>query len=320
VSPALRAVPRRSGPAVSVGQARARVGGAEIAVPASAANLGPGFDTVAVALQLYLRVRVCDVSDSKVNGLTFDHCGSALTGDNLIEHAFRDMAEQEDMEFPSLSLEVRTEIPIRGGLGSSAAATVAGLRLYEQLTGSRPHRDLLSIATRLDQHADNVSAALLGGLTISCVTDERKVISRVIRWPEQLQFVVAMPTLEVPTAESRKVLPDEYSRSDAVFNLQRALLLVYALQHGQLDIVREVMRDRWHQPYRALLVPGLVDALALEHPKLVGVCLSGSGPAILALASGAFTEIEQLLGNIYARLNVPCAVRTIAAHQPGAAS
>jgi len=123
MSTGLRAVPRHAGPRVSVAQARARIGGCEIAIPASAANLGPGFDAIAVALQLYLRVRVCEVFDGSRNGLDFDLCGTPLTGENYIERAFRAMAEAEQLEFPSLAIEVRTEIPMKGGLGSSAAAT-----------------------------------------------------------------------------------------------------------------------------------------------------------------------------------------------------
>ena len=126
MSAGLRAVPKHEGPRVSVAQARARIGGCEIAIPASAANLGPGFDAIAVALQLYLRVRVCEVFDGSTNGLTFDLCGTPLTGENYIERAFRSLADAERLEFPSLSIEVRTDIPMKGGLGSSAAATVAG--------------------------------------------------------------------------------------------------------------------------------------------------------------------------------------------------
>jgi homoserine kinase len=114
------------------------------------------------------------------------------------------------------------------------------------------------------------------------------------------------------------VLPDQYARADAVFNLQRALLLVHAIERGDFGTIREALRDRWHQSYRACLVPGLAEALAMEHPQLRGVCLSGSGPAVLALATGAFEEIERRMSNIYAGLRIPCTVRTIAAHQPGA--
>jgi homoserine kinase len=315
VTTGLGAVPKHQ---VSVAQARARVGGLEIAVPASAANIGPGFDALAVALQIYLRLRVCEVADGPPGGLRFDLCGTPLTGDNYIERAFRAMADAEGLEFPSLALEVRTDIPMKGGLGSSAAATVAGLRLFEALAGPREGRDLLRAATELDVHADNVSACLLGGLTMSCVAEDGRVFARSVRWPESIGFVVASPAVHVATPDARRVLPETYARADAVFNLQRALLLVHAIERCDLAVVREALKDRWHQPYRAALVPGLAEALVLEHPSLVGVCLSGSGPSVLALATGDFGDIAALMRGIYARLGVPCLVRAVAAHQPGA--
>lgn len=318
MSASLRAVPRHAGPRVSVTQARARVGGCEIAIPASAANLGPGFDSIAVALQLYLRVRVAEVYDGSVNGLEFSFCGAELTGENYIERAFRALAEAEQLEFPSLAIEVRTDIPMRGGLGSSAAATVAGLRLFERLAGPREDRDLLRLATELDVHADNVAAALLGGLAISCVAEDGRVFASSVAWPPSIGFVVASPAVHLATPDARRVLPDSYSRADAVYNLQRALLLVHAIEHGELAVVPEALRDRWHQPYRAALVPGLTEALALEHPSLLGVCLSGSGPSVLALCTGDFGVIADQLTAVYAHLHVPCAVRAVAAHQPGA--
>jgi homoserine kinase len=302
---------------VSLDEARRRVLGRELAVPASTANLGAGFDSLAVALQMYLRVRVCDVSAESSNGLAFDLCGKPLSGDNYIERAFRSLADRDRLSFPSLSLEVKSEIPMRGGLGSSAAATVAGLRLYAQLTGRMDVDDLLTEATRLDRHADNVSAALLGGLTLSCVTDSGRVIARAIAWPSDVRAVVAMPGVEVATPEARKVLPAAYPLEDAVFNLQRALLFVHAIERREYAVVREAMRDRWHQPQRATIIPGLDAALALEHPDLIGACLSGSGPAVVAFATGAYDEIERLLLGIYDRLGVPCQVRTVSAHQPG---
>jgi homoserine kinase len=302
---------------ISVAEARARVGGAVIAVPASSANLGPGFDTLAVALRLYLRLRVCAVLDGPTSGLEFDLCGTRLDGDNYVERSFRAVAEAEGMEFPSLSLQVSSDIPVQGGLGSSAAATVAGLLLYERLAGPRPERDLLTLATALDEHADNVAAALLGGLVTTCVADDGRVIARAVPWPDRIRFVVASPAVHLATSDSRRVLPDVVPLADAVFNLQRALLLVQALEHGSFAEVREALRDRWHQPFRAAIVPGFTELLALEHPDLLGVCLSGSGPSVLALCVDAEESVSAAVSAVYDRLGVPCVVRRLEAHQPG---
>jgi homoserine kinase len=313
VSASLRAVPKHAGPRVSVAQARARIGGAQIAVPASAANLGPGFDAVAVALSLYLRVRVSEILDHSTNGLTFQFADQA-PADNYIERAFRVIASEEQLEFPSLSLDVETEIPMQAGLGSSAAATVAGLLLYDRLAGPRHDRDLLSVATRLEGHPDNVAAALQGGLTVSCVTDDGRVIARSTPWPSSVRFVAATPQIALATTDARRVLPESIPRADAVFNLQRALLLLRAVHGGELELLREALRDRWHQPYRAPLVPGLEEALALRHPHLLGVCLSGSGPTILALCTGSVDEISAMLADVYRRRELRAHVRVLAAH------
>jgi homoserine kinase len=297
--------------------AKARVRDCVLAVPASSANLGPGFDTLAVALRLYLRLRVCDVLEGPPNQLQFDMCGTRLGGDNFVERSFRAAAEAERVQFPSLSLEVRSEIPVQGGLGSSAAATVAGLLLYERIAGPREGRDLLTLATELDEHADNVAAAMLGGLVTTCVLDDGRVIARAVPWPDRIRFVVASPAVQLATSDSRRVLPEAIARADAVFNLQRALLLVQALEHGAHGYVREALRDRWHQPFRAAIVPGFAKLLELRHPELLGVCLSGSGPSVLALCTGADAEIAASIEAVYDRIGVPCVVRTLAAHQPG---
>ena len=138
----------------------------EIRVPASIANLGPGFDTLAVAVQLYLNLSVT-VLDGK-NELTFEFPGITIDGENYIERAFHFAARQRGGDFPSLHVVVHTEIPMKSGLGSSAAATVAGLRLYEAVAGPLPEQGLLNAACALEGHPDNVAAALVGGVVVGC--------------------------------------------------------------------------------------------------------------------------------------------------------
>jgi homoserine kinase len=128
--------------------------------------------------------------------------------------------------------------------------------------------------------------------------------------------VVATPAAEVETAAARKVLPQQISLRDGVFNLQRALLLVRALETGQYEDLREALADRWHQPTRQTFVPGLPEALALDHPAILGVCLSGSGPSIAVLAADRHPEAASALGDIYKRLGVAYTIRTLSAHQP----
>ena len=130
----------------------------------------------------------------------------------------------------------------------------------------------------------------------------------------QVRFVAATPDVRVKTPDARRVLPEVITREDAIFNLQRVALLLHAVQFDRPELLREALRDRWHQPYRAALVPGLAEALTLEHPDLLGVCLSGSGPTVVALVAAETGGIEQALTDIYARLNVPCRLRVLKAH------
>jgi len=293
--------------------------GAEIAVPGSIANLGPGFDTLAVAVQLYLRVRILHINQRQKKALRFKFVDQQLQGDNAIEHAFRCVAYRHGFEFPTLSLEVRSDIPMRAGLGSSAAATVAGLRLFELLTGERPVQELLSIASELEGHPDNAAAALLGGLASSCQAADESVIAVSSPWPHSVGFVVLTPEIPLRTLDSRNVLPTQIDRSDAVFNLQRVSLLLNSVQSGDFRLMKEALRDRWHQPHRQRLVPGLEKLLALDHPDLLGVCLSGSGPSIVALAQQNLGDIGDLMSEAYLPLGIPHQVRILRAHQPSSA-
>ncbi|MGI8962499.1 MAG: homoserine kinase [Bryobacteraceae bacterium] len=284
----------------------------KISVPGSIANLGPGFDTLAVAVQLYLRLHVR--VETGTNELHFNFRGGQLDGENYIERAFRFVARQNGGFLPSLSIEVDSDIPTRAGLGSSAAATVAGLRLYEAITSPLPQRELLNAACALECHPDNVAAALFGGLTASCQLPDASVLAVRLQWPESLGFVVLTPEAPLSTAASRDALPDKISRDDAVFNLQRLAVLLHALQSRDFSLLREALRDRIHQPSRLSLVAGLEKALSLEHPDLLGVCLSGAGPSIVALAERNFEAIESLLRNSFLPLGLTFTIRKIRAH------
>jgi homoserine kinase len=297
---------------------RVRSEPADIVVPASVANLGPGLDTLAVALELYLHVRARSLPGQGRNELRFNFVGFELDGENFIERAFRFMAVRAGVDFTSLSVEVRSEIPSRSGLGSSAAATVAGLRLYDAFYGPFPVQELLNVACELEGHPDNAAAALFGGLTTSCELDDSSVVALSMPWPEAVRFVVLTPDLGLETSASRRALPKQLRREDAVFNLQRVALLLQALQSGEYCLLREALRDRCHQPFRLMLVPGLEQLLELKHPDLLGVCLAGAGPSILALVEKNAEPVRELLTRAYKPLGIPFTVRTLRAYQNGA--
>ncbi len=284
----------------------------EIVVPGSIANLGPGFDTLAVAVQLYLRLKVTVVEGSEK--LDFDFVDQTLTGENYIERAFRFLARQTGATFPSLKIEVRTEIPMRAGLGSSAAASVAGLRLFEALHGPLPTQALLNAACYLEGHPDNAAAALLGGLTASCQLPDGSAYAATFPWPHSLAFVVLTPDMALATSEARRVLPTHIPRADVIFNLQRLALFLQLLHSGNFGLLKQAMSDRLHQPYRQSLVPGLEAALHLEHEDLLGVCLSGAGPSSVAVAEKNVGAIESLLANTYEPIGIPYQIRVLRAH------
>jgi len=202
------------------------------------------------------------------------------------------------------------------GLGSSAAAAVAGLRLFERVTQPLPEGVLLAVATSLEGHADNAAAALHGGLTSVIEREGDEPVALRWQWPEDLRFVVATPSVGLSTSKARAALPDSLPRRDAVFNMQRVLSLVHALQSGEYDLLRESVRDRWHQRARAALVPQLGEVLGLEDPAILASFLSGAGPSVALVARGDFERLEQLLASTYERAGCPVTVRTLAVHQP----
>lgn len=294
--------------------------GSEVRVPGSVANLGGGFDTLGVAVQLYLRARIVDVNDDGGAKLVVTKSTPPVHGANALERAFDVIAARTGRSAPTVFVEVTSEVPMAAGLGSSAAATVAGLRVFERVTGPVPDAVLLAAATEAEGHADNAAPALFGGL--NSVLDVKGADPVALRWawPDDLRLVVATPAIGLATSKARGVLPEQVRRVDAIFNLQRVLSLVHALQHREYGRIREAVKDRWHQPARASLVPLLEEALALDDPDVVGAFLSGAGPSVAAIARvETAPRVERLMSAMYGRARVEATVRVLAVHD-GASS
>jgi homoserine kinase len=213
---------------------------------------------------------------------------------------------------------VTSDIPMAAGLGSSAAATVAGLRIFERVTKPIDDEVLLGVATALEGHADNAAPALFGGLNSVLQVEHGDPVAMRWTWPDEVRLIVATPAIGLATAKARAALSDHVSRADAIFNLQRVLSLVHALQHREYDRVREAVNDRWHQPARASLVPLLGEVLAIEDPDVLGAFLSGAGPSVALLVRGNVARVEQLLASVYQRGGVDATVRTLTVHQGAA--
>jgi len=283
-----------------------------ITVPASIANLGPGLDTLALAVTLYLRVRVRRVEGT--NSLQFHFGELELAGENLIERGFRRLAG--DREFPSLEIDVETEIPLRSGLGSSSAALVAGFRIYETIFGPQPPDALLTAGCELEGHPENVAAALLGGLVACCQRPDGRVIALTANWPRALQIVVATPETQLETRKSRQVLPQSVPLSSAVSNVQRVAILLEALRTRNYGVLAEAFHDCLHQPSRCAIVPGLDRLLALRHPDVLGVFLSGSGPSLAAVATRHLPAVAEVIAGTFRDAGVNCQTRIVRVQPP----
>jgi homoserine kinase len=269
-----------------------------VRVPASSANLGPGFDTLGIALSLYLecRVRPAERLTIRVSGRDV---GTIPTDENnLIWRTAVEVAESEGREMPAVELNVSTEIPLGKGLGSSASALVAGVAIASGALelGWDDHR-ILDVAARMEGHPDNVAAAVLGSFTTAAIGSDG--VTRAIRLevPDAFSVAVVCPDFELATKGMRGVLPQSYSKEDAVFNLQRATLLVAAFATGARYAFPEALADRLHQPYRMGQVPGMEEILNLRMPGLLGCALSGAGPSILVLyETGSHGTAEAVKG------------------------
>lgn len=299
----------------------------EVRVPASTANLGAGFDCLGLALELYLRVRASVLSGPGARTVArsqgVDGSSSLPTSPerNLILRAMRHTAESEGLKLPPLRLAVRNEIPMASGLGSSAAATVAGVALAFIINGKPvPKETALRYANEMEGHADNVGAALFGGLVVTLTRPDGGVAAVTRRWPKMIRIVTVTPDVPLETEKSRGVLPQSVKRTDAVHNLQRSALLVAAIEDRRYDLLWDALQDRLHQPYRQSLIPGLAGVLAMPRmPGLLGLALSGAGPSVIALATAQFDEIGKAIASHFERSGLTSTIRKLEAAQEGLA-
>jgi homoserine kinase len=268
-----------------------------IQVPATTTNLGPGFDCLGMALRLYNRLHV----ETAAAGLVIEVIGEGaelLPRDerNLVYQVMRDTFAGLGVPLPGLRLRLENGIPIGRGLGSSAAATLAGIAAARVLAGAPLDPEaMLAPSVAREGHPDNVVPALVGGFTVAAVR-EGEVEYFKLPVPPALRAVLLVPDLILETARAREVLPREVSRADAVHNLQGSALVVAALMTGQIERLGTAMADRLHQPYRAALIPGMLEALAAGRAAgALGACLSGAGSTLLAFATARFTEIGEAM-------------------------
>ncbi len=280
-----------------------------VRVPATSANLGPGFDCLALALRLRNRFEVRirpnasgshAASEVEVLGAP-DHVGLlARKRENLFLYAFRMLCERVGVESPPLDVRIHVHLPPSRGLGSSATAVVGGLLAANtMLGGPLDVGELLELAVTCEpgQHADNVAAALLGGLVVTGVRDAAgRIQSLTLPVPPALRAVLFIPDMPMSTIKGRSLLPPVYTRHDATFNLGRVALLLGALQSGRLDLLATAMDDRLHQQYREQLFPALGTLIAAANGAGAhGSCLSGGGSSVLALVTDGADTVREAM-------------------------
>jgi homoserine kinase len=297
---------------------------AEIRLPASTSNLGPGFDCFGLALKLYLTVRATPVPGSealcrvKTTGAD-DNEALPRNEDNLIYRAMTFVARREGVTLPPVALEVHNEIPLASGLGSSGAAIVAGMKLCGLMaTHELTDQVVQNYSTEFEGHPDNVSASLYGGFLASAVSSDGNVISAKFDWPAHIRVVVVSPHSQLPTHVARAALPATVSHQDAVYNLQRTALFTAAIAQQRYDMLWEATRDRLHQQHREALVPGSVEALALPQMQgLLGVALSGAGPSIVAFVYDNDEEIGARIASCFNEHKIESTVRMLEVDNDG---
>lgn len=262
-------------------------------LPATSANLGPGFDALGLAMALYLTIDVAeaDAFSIRATGRNADLCGDA--DHSLIFTTYSSVLAANGKAVKPLHLELENEIPLGMGCGSSAAALLAGVLLanhFGELNWTE--QQILEEACRREGHPDNVAACFLGGMTASA-DDGNRIITATCGQNINWKLLVALPSASLATEKARALLPATYSRADAVANVQNAALLVSAFALNRGDLLQAAMQDRIHQPYRMEACPLLPRLLPLNGtPGVLGVALSGAGPSVLVIAEEAADGLQ----------------------------
>lgn len=278
-----------------------------VRAPASTANLGPGFDAIGLALDLWNEVTI-DTEGEPGAVINEGREAALLEGrENLIVRAMRTLADEVDQQLPDFALWARTEIPVARGLGSSAAALVAGLVAANRLLDlGLSDDDLYAVAWRIEGHGDNVGAALFGGAVLA-VPNLRQAVPL---WPREgfaLTTVVYIPNATGATWAARAALPATVPHADATFNVLAAAGLAMGLRLGDCALIGASMHDRLHEPYRARLYPHLEPMrTAAREAGALGAALSGAGPTVIALTTpDRAAAVQKAMTAVATRLDIP---------------
>ncbi len=304
-----------------------------VKVPATTANLGPGFDCMGMALPVYNTITIEETvlpgtgieinainDDASADDLLFEHI--PLDETSIIYKAVELLYNSIGQTPSELKITVQSQIPIARGLGSSASVIVGGLIAANELLG-KPADEvaLLSIATEVEGHPDNVTPAIVGGLVITSQEDDGSIVYKKLDWPEEWSITVCVPDYELSTDISRSVLPKEVPMADAVFNAKHLGMFVHAVHTKDAELMKLALHDKLHQPYRMKLVPGLDKIMEnLKHEEnVLGCVLSGAGPSIIVISQkNGLDKIKSIVKDTWEEMNVKVNIMTLPVEQQGA--
>ncbi len=304
-----------------------------VKVPATSANLGPGFDCLGIALPIYNTVTIDETvlpgtgveinilsQDENFDDLIIDHIP---TDENSIVYKAVELLYNSIGQTPSeLKINIQTQIPVTRGLGSSAAVIVGALIAANHLLGDPADESaILSIATEIEGHPDNVTPAVVGGLVLSSMEDDGSILYRKIDWPEDWAITVCVPDVELATEISRSVLPENVPMQDAVFNTKRMGMLIQAIHTQDEELMKAALTDKLHQPYRAKLVPWMDEInQSIKHDDdIFGCVLSGAGSTVLVISKQNATDrVRSKISEVMTNLNVKAEIKTLKVENDGA--
>ncbi len=304
-----------------------------VKVPATSANLGPGFDCLGIALPIYNTVTIDETvlpgtgveinilsQDENFDDLIIDHIP---TDENSIVYKAVELLYNSIGQTPSeLKINIQTQIPVTRGLGSSAAVIVGALIAANHLLGEPADESaILSIATEIEGHPDNVTPAVVGGLVLSSMEDDGSILYRKIDWPEDWAITVCIPDVELATEISRSVLPENVPMQDAVFNTKRMGMLIQAIHAQDEELMKAALTDKLHQPYRAKLVPWMDEInQSIKHDDdIFGCVLSGAGSTVLVISKQNATDrVRNKISEVMTNLNVKAEIKTLKVENDGA--
>lgn len=295
-----------------------------VKVPATTANLGPGFDAIGLALNLWNETEFIPINGT---GIEFNIKGEGdgklpMDESNTIAVAAKQLFDLTKLPMPGLKINCYNHIPLGSGLGSSSAALLTGfLGANALLESPLSDEEILKLAIETEGHPDNVAPAMLGGLVASIVHDDRvlsiKLPARANRSP--IHVTIVLPDFDFPTHEARKLLPPNVSREDAIFNISRSIMVTEALRTGDLELLGKAMEDKLHQPFRLPIIPGAQDALiAAKRNGANAVALSGAGPSLIAFASKENPKIGKSMQDTFTKSGVSSRIFELGTSYEGA--